>query len=48
MIVLRRFRAVEVLGLLLALLGFETRIAEPALCPLDPLENLRAACETAI
>jgi len=33
------------LGLLLALLGFVILMAVPARCPLEPLDNLRLACE---
>lgn len=31
-------------GLLLALVGFTTRIAAPARCPLEPRDERRAAC----
>lgn len=34
------------LGLLLALLGFDTRMADPERCPLEPREDLLVAWET--
>jgi hypothetical protein len=36
------------LGLLLALLGFVILMAVPDRCPLEPLDDLRTACEADI
>jgi hypothetical protein len=46
--VLLLHNTIDDLGLLLALLGFVILIAVPDRCPLEPLDNLLAACEADI
>lgn len=48
MTVFRLFNVVEFLGLLLALLAFDTRIDPPILGPLEPLDSRRERFDEAI